>query len=130
MVFVEGLGLLALVGLVVVLPILGLRDASKRPSWVWEAAGESKSTWTALFVCSFVFFVPIVSLVGVAGTAVYWMSRRAKLVTTEANGKPPEPQAFVDGIARPGWYPDPAAPDRLRWWNGQSWMGSTSALPA
>jgi hypothetical protein len=27
---------------------------------------------------------------------------------------------------RPGWHPDPADPDRLRWWDGLAWSDSTA----
>jgi hypothetical protein len=30
-------------------------------------------------------------------------------------------------VARIGWYPDPEAPSRLRWWNGEQWGASKPA---
>lgn len=31
-----------------------------------------------------------------------------------------------DAPAPPGWYPDPAQPDAVRWWDGGGWTGHTA----
>ncbi|MFT4215418.1 MAG: DUF2510 domain-containing protein [Microbacterium sp.] len=39
----------------------------------------------------------------------------------------------MSGQIPAGWYPDPSAPDRLRWWDGTAWgdpLPEASALPA
>ncbi|MFN8145935.1 MAG: DUF2510 domain-containing protein [Candidatus Nanopelagicales bacterium] len=33
-------------------------------------------------------------------------------------------------MATPNWYPDPAGPGRLRWWDGQAWTNHTSPTSA
>jgi hypothetical protein len=37
------------------------------------------------------------------------------------------PWAFPQGTSAPaGWFPDPAMPSTLRWWNGMNWTGYTA----
>ncbi|MEI8056152.1 MAG: DUF4333 domain-containing protein [Actinomycetes bacterium] len=31
----------------------------------------------------------------------------------------------TDSLPEPGWYPDPAGGQQLRWWNGTNWSNST-----
>lgn len=92
---IYALGIVALVGLVFVLPVLALLDAGRQPDWVWEASGESKSMWTTLFWCSFVLFIPVVSLVGVAATPIYLLSRRQKLDAVARRSDSTGARAFV-----------------------------------
>ena len=32
-------------------------------------------------------------------------------------------------LPAPGWYDDPTAPSKLRWWDGRSWTGHVAARP-
>ncbi len=32
-------------------------------------------------------------------------------------------------MPQPGWYPDPAVPGRLRWWDGRGWTDSAQPVP-
>jgi hypothetical protein len=32
-------------------------------------------------------------------------------------------------VSPPGWYQDPSAPMRFRWWDGRTWTGHTAAWP-
>ncbi|RZS63370.1 uncharacterized protein DUF2510 [Agromyces ramosus] len=41
----------------------------------------------------------------------------------------PPPPAADHRTAEAGWYPDPQAPDILRWWDGEEWSETDFTLP-
>jgi hypothetical protein len=127
MAFLGFLGLMLLVLLVLCLPAVALFDANRRPEWAWTAAGESRSKYVGLMACSYVVFIPILSLAGVCMSGVYWCSMRKRVRAAEAAGPSAAPAQYA--AVAPGWYPDPAEPGWLRWWNGVTWTEQRSAAP-
>lgn len=119
MIVAELVGIIALVGLVLVLPVAALIDVSRHPDWAWARSGENKRTWTVLISLSFVLFVPIVSLAGVVSTGLYWVGRRKKVVAAQAAGQSVSPTELPAMPA--GWYADPSGQMASRWWDGQVW---------
>jgi len=89
------IGVVAVVGLVFVLPIAGVRDARRHPDEAWARIGQSRSTWTGLMLCGPVFFVPPVSLAGIAAAALYWTSKRRLLLQPAVAVAAPAPRRFV-----------------------------------
>ena len=73
-------GVVTLIGLVFVMPIAGIRDASRYPDGAWSSAGMSKKSWIAAMACGPIFIIPFLSLVGIAASGLYWASRRKRLV--------------------------------------------------
>lgn len=125
MVLAEVFGVVALVGLVFALPLAGLVDVHRHPEWAWAGSGQNKRTWTVLMALSFVFFIPILSLVGVVSSGIYWVGRRKKVIAAEAAGQflpSPSPAAWP-----PGWYPDPSGQTGARWWDGRTWTDQIRA---
>ena len=53
------------------------------------------------------------------------MSDFGSLPRPSSDGPPQPPPAGPP----PGWYPDPARPDLLRWWDGQRWGQYAPASP-
>lgn len=45
-----------------------------------------------------------------------------------SSGKAPQ-VVYTAAQYSPGWYPDPQAPEALRWWDGQRWTGHTAPRP-
>jgi hypothetical protein len=75
--------IVGVIGLVFVLPIKGILDAKQHPDQAWAAIGAAQRTWTILMACSLVFFLPVVSLVGICSSGIYWVSKRPRLVAAE-----------------------------------------------
>ena len=119
MIVADAIGIIAIIGLVLVLPLAGLVDVYRHPDWAWKMAGENRQTWTVLIALSFVVFVPILSLVGIGASGVYWVGRRKKVVAAEAAGPSIRPTSPTG--TPPGWYPDPDGQAEARWWDGQMW---------
>lgn len=78
------IGVVAILGLVFVLPIAGIVDARRHSDEAWQRSGLSRGTWVGLMGCGPVFFIPPLSLAGIAGAALYWTSRRKLLVSPPA----------------------------------------------
>lgn len=78
--------IVVLLGIVWVLPILGIIDAARRPAWAFQQTGENKNTWIVFMILSFVPF-PIVSLAGIGASAVYFVGRRKKILAAQALGQ-------------------------------------------
>ena len=117
--FVAGLGILGLVGMIV-----SLVDMAKRPDWQWKMAGQEKVLWIVLVILVNAF--AIVSL-------IYWYSIRPKLIAVEQAASAGQfgpgyqtPGGWQPGIPYPGsvppsWQPDPSGEHRWRWWDGSKW---------
>ncbi len=52
----------------------------------------------------------------------------AGAIMLTSNGKPAQ-IVYTSFQYAPGWYPDPQAPEALRWWDGQRWTGHTAPRP-
>lgn len=48
-------------------------------------------------------------------------------MTDDADPAAAPPEGATPGV--PGWYPDPWSGSRLRWWTGEAWTFSTTAVP-
>jgi hypothetical protein len=103
--------------------IWALVDAIRWPDHVYKAAGSEKVVW-----------VLVVGLVGWIGGLIYWFVIRDKLVALQGSGQAGAYQVGQQGYYQmagqgqvgpagppPGWYPDPQAPGRQRYWDGVHW---------
>ncbi|QYG93453.1 DUF2510 domain-containing protein [Iamia sp. SCSIO 61187] len=60
----------------------------------------------------------------------YWSERASSLMGSAGHG----PVVAAPPIAAPGYYPDPASPATMRYWNGMQWTdqsphGTTGGIP-
>jgi hypothetical protein len=83
--FIALAGAVAVIGLVFVMPIAAIRDASRHSDAVWAGAGMSKKSWVAAMACGPIFFIPFVSLIGIAASGIYWAGRRKRLLASSAS---------------------------------------------
>jgi hypothetical protein len=124
-----------LVALVVVMPVAGIVDAQRFSDETWTRAGESKERWTIAMASALFVIVPIASVLGVGASAVYWLSRRQRLLAA-GDAEPLHAVADVADapldevpirvvadteIAPAGWYDDPVGRHHHRWWDGAGW---------
>ena len=119
------IGIVLLVGVMLALPIAGLLDLRRHPDWAFERAGENRQNWTLMMAATFFVIIPIVSLGGAGASAIYWTSRRKKILAAEAFGPPVVPQLSTSPV--PGWYADPGGQARLRWWDGAVWTAHVAS---
>lgn len=93
-------GLLALTLLAVAgVNIFAIVDVARRSDREFKAVGSEKTTWLLL-----------VLLAGIPAAIAYLAAVRPRL-----EAAPPVP------LALPGWYPDPALPNYLRYHDGVQW---------
>jgi hypothetical protein len=117
-----GVGLLFIVVMSIVtigglvLWVFALVDCIRYPDHVYRAAGSEKITW-----------VLVVALAGWIGGLIYWFTVRERLHQAEASGAT-SAYTYVGfgqqpGYAPipPGWYKDPQADGRMRYWDGHAW---------
>ena len=110
--------------------IWALVDSIRWPDHVYKAAGSEKVVW-----------VLVVGLVGWIGGLIYWFAMRDKLVALQGSGQADAYQVGQQGYYQmagpapgqvggprngpggppPGWYADPEAPGRQRYWDGVHW---------
>jgi hypothetical protein len=125
-----GLGILFFVVLMVVsiggivLWVFALVECVRYPDPVYQAAGSEKVTW-----------VLVVALAGWIGALIYWFAVRDRLRRAEAAGVAAYRYGGGYGGHRhqpdyapvpPGWYKDPQADGRMRYWDGGAWTEHTA----
>jgi hypothetical protein len=95
-----------------VLWVVALIECARTPDHVYRMAGSDKTTW-----------VLIVALAGWIGALIYWFSIRSRLREVEAHwaGGAGAHAGYGPSPTPPGWYKDPQADGRMRWWDGQRW---------
>jgi hypothetical protein len=105
---------------VIVFPLGGLIDATRRSHDIWDMSYENKTLWVILQL------VGLVCGIGFIPAFLYLVAVRPKLKATTRNLKsgmlPPTGQQPLG--PPPGWYPDPTG--GVRWWDGTQW---TDAMP-
>jgi len=115
-----------------VMLIVAIVDIVKRPDWQWKLAGQEKILWLLLVILVNILAIPAL---------IYWFNIRKKLMAVEtaaAAGQygpghvtvsgwvpgPADPVSYP-AAALAGWYPDPGAEHRWRWWDGGRWTQHT-----
>lgn len=143
--FIVLIVLLSIAGLVV--NILGLIDAARRPEGAFKAAGTDRTLWVVLMAVGLA-----VTGLGPISAIVYYASYRKRIIQAELwlastggfyghiypsayGGSGPQPWAspgvawaHSGGIPTapspvPGWHPDPARRHEVRFHDGTSWSG-------
>lgn len=92
--------------------VVALIECCRTPDHVYRMAGSEKTTW-----------VLVVALAGWIGALIYWFTVRNRLRDIESSGAGQAYGAYFQAVppTPPGWYKDPHADGRMRWWDGQRW---------